>query len=191
MKTHIKTLIFIFFIALASSYEVQAQKFAFKTDLLKLSHTAVNLGIEAPAGNRFTIELEGAYKPWNLSDSGRRGKYALVQPEFRYWFCNIFDGSFLGVHLHGGIYNLGGVKSITALSEHRYEGWFVGAGFAYGYNFILSPHLNLELEAGAGYAYSRYDKYRCVDCGAKVEEKVPYHYFGFTKASVSLIYLIY
>lgn len=115
MKTRNKVLILIFFMILASSYEVQAQKFAFRTDLLKLSHTAVNLGIEAPAGKHFTIELEGAYKPWNLSDSGRRGKYALVQPEFRYWFCDVFDGSFVGAHLHGGIYNLGGGKECNCL----------------------------------------------------------------------------
>ena len=75
------------------------------------------------------------------------------------------------------------------LKDHRYEGWMLGVGIAYGYQWILSKHWSIEAEIGIGYVYSRYDKYRCAGCGRKTEEGKSHHFVGPTKAAVNLIYV--
>ena len=80
-------------------------------------------------------------------------------------------------------------SDLSRLSDHRYQGWFVGAGVGYGYAWILNRHLNLEAEIGVGYAYTRFDKFQCEGCGKKVETGRSHHYVGPTKAAVSLVYL--
>lgn len=52
-------------------------------------------------------------------------------------------GHFIGVHAHGGKYN-GGLK------KYRYDGWGVGGGFSYGYQWIIGKHWNLETELESG-----------------------------------------
>ena len=176
---------------------VKAQDFAIKTNLLYDATATVNLGIEAGLAPRWTFDLSGNYHPWTLPN-GRLMKHAMVQPEFRYWFCDRFSRHFIGFHGIGGIYNFAnlptdGVKlfnlDLSPLSKYRYQGWAVGAGVAYGYAFILGEHWNLELELGAGYIYSRYDKFECKECGLQLAYQVPLHYVGLTKAAVGLVYL--
>ncbi len=77
----------------------------------------------------------------------------------------------------------------SPLTDYRYEGWAVGAGVAYGYAFILGKHWNLELEAGFGYIYTEYDRFECQECGKKIEDDVPVHYVGPTKASIGIVFL--
>ena len=71
--------------------------------------------------------------------------------------------------MHGGQYNIGGFdgqinffgSDARKLKDSRYQGWFVGAGIAYGYAWILGRHWNLEAEIGFGYSYTRYDRFQC------------------------------
>ncbi len=63
-------------------------------------------------------------------------------------------GSFIGFHALGGSHNIGNVDldfkflgtDFSKLKDYRYEGWFVGAGVAYGYTWALSKHWNFEAE---------------------------------------------
>jgi putative salt-induced outer membrane protein YdiY len=97
----------------------------------------------------------------------------------------------------GGQYNLGHLKNgikflgtdFSKLTDYRYQGWMVGGGIGYGYDWILGRHWNLELEIGVGYVYTRYDRFECTECGKKIEEDKPHHYFGPTKAAVNLVYV--
>lgn len=50
-----------------------------------------------------------------------------------------------------------------------YDGWFVGGGFSYGYQWIMGKHWNLETELGIGYAYLDYDKYLHHRCGRFID----------------------
>lgn len=175
---------------------VQAQHAAIKTNLLSDAFMNISLGVEAGLAPRWTLNLSGEFNGWTLSH-GRRWKHGVVQPEARYWFCDRFAGHFLGMHLHGGLYNMGGFDGrlhflgtdARKLKDTRYQGWFVGAGVAYGYAWILNRHWNLEAEIGFGYSYTRYDRFRCVGCGKKVDVDKPHHYVGPTKAAVNLVYL--
>ncbi len=172
------------------------QKAAVKSNLLYDATATINLGVEAGLAPRWSIDLSGNYNGWTLS-RGRRWKHWLVQPEARYWFCDRFAGHFIGAHLLGGQYNVGGIKTrlsmlgtdFSHLRDYRYQGWFAGAGVAYGYAWILGRHWNLEAELGFGYIYTKYDRFRCVGCGKKVAENRPHHYVGPTKAAINLVYL--
>lgn len=169
---------------------------AIKTNVLYDLTATVNAGVEVGLAPRWTIDLSGNFNAWNLSEE-KRWKHYLVQPEARYWFCDRFMGHFLGIHAHGGQYNVGGLKNninflgtdLSKLTDNRYQGWFAGAGIAYGYAFVLGRHWNLELELGVGYAYTKYDSFECAGCGRKVETGLTHHYVGPTKLALNLVYL--
>ena len=79
-------------------------------------------------------------------------------------------------------------KGFRKIKDFRYEGYAVGAGLAYGYAFALGTHWNLELEVGAGYVYTWFDRFPCKECGRKIDDG-SHHYFGPTKAAVNIVYL--
>ncbi len=172
------------------------QEVAVKTNLLSDGFLNINLGAEAGLAPKWTLDLEGELNAWTLSH-GRRWKHWALQPEARYWFCDRFGGHFLGVHVHGGQFNVGGFNGklhflgsdARLLQDHRYQGWFVGAGVAYGYDWILGRHWNLEAEFGVGYAYMRYDRFECVGCGRKTDSGKHHNYYGPTRAAINLVYL--
>lgn len=173
----------------------QGQRIAVKTNLLYDALYTINIGVEVGMAPRWTLDVSGNYNGWTLSHE-RRWKHWLVQPEARYWFCDRFAGHFLGMHILGGKYNIGGLKNgisflgtdFSKISERRYQGWFTGAGVAYGYAWILGTHWNLEAELGVGWIYTRFDSYPCARCGRKLAEDRPHHYVGPTKAAVNLVY---
>ncbi|MDE7025913.1 MAG: DUF3575 domain-containing protein [Paramuribaculum sp.] len=175
---------------------VSAQNIAVKTNLLADGFLNPNIGIEMRLAPKWTLDVSGQLNVWTLPDS-RRWKHWAVQPEARYWLCNIFDASFFGFHVHGGQYNIGGFDGginflgtdTRKLKNARYQGWFAGFGVSYGYAWILNRNWNLEAELGIGYSYTRYDKYRCSGCGKKVETNKTHHYVGPTRLAVSLVYL--
>ena len=188
-----KQLVVLFFL-LGTIVSTKAQNVALKTNLLYDATLTVNAGIEVGLAPRWSFDLSGNYNGWAVN--GHKWKHWLAQPEVRYWFCDRFAGHFVGMHLLGGQYNMGNIENsinflgtdFSRLSDRRYQGWAVGAGLAYGYAFILGKHWNLELELGLGYAYTRYDIFRCEGCGKKVLEDTPHHYVGPTKAAVNLVY---
>ncbi len=175
---------------------LHAQKVAVKTNLLYDATATINAGIEFGLAPKWTLDISGNYNGWNMSHD-RKWKHWLVQPEARYWFCDRFAGHFLGFHALGGQYNVGnlnnGIKFLgtdfSQLSDHRYQGWFVGGGIAYGYDWVLSKHWNLEAEIGFGYAYTKYDKFNCAGCGKKTDTGKSHHYVGPTKAAINLVYV--
>ena len=179
---------------------VFGQKVGIKTNLLYDATSTINLGVEVALGRRVTLDVSGNLNPWSFRDN-RKMKHILVQPEIRWWTCERYNGHFLGLHGHWAHYNWGGMLpwgvrtgkmfgSIEnrAIMDNRYQGWLAGGGITYGYQWMLGKHWNFEASIGVGYAYLKYDKYPCHKCGRKIGEEDK-HYFGPTKAALSLIYL--
>lgn len=173
-----------------------AQNVVVKTNMLYDMTTTVNLGVETALSPKWTLDLSANLNPWTFSEN-RKWKHWLVQPELRYWLCERFNGHFLGAHLLGGVYNFSNIDldfklfgtDFGQLKDHRYEGWMVGVGLAYGYHWMLSRRWSLEGVIGLGYVYSRADKYLCPRCGEQLEDNEPHHYLGPTKAALNLIYV--
>lgn len=185
--------------AMACGSSAFAQNVALKTNLLNDALTTPNLGIEVATGKKQTFNLVYGLNAWEYG-SGRQAKHWVLMPEYRWWMCTRMNGHFLGVHALGGEFNAGNINApvpgfffagdniAKGIKDHRYEGKFLGAGFTYGYQWILSRHWNLEAEAGVGYAHVWNDKFRCSECGA-LEKSGQTNYFGLTKLGLSLMYV--
>ncbi len=172
--------------------EINSPSFALKSNLLYDATTTFNLGAEFRIADRWTVDVSGNYNPWTFSNR-KKVKHIGVQPELRYWLCEPFNKHFLGVHAHYAYYNVENVKLpmgiFSSWNDQRFQGWLTGLGVSYGYQWYLSPHWNVEFNLGLGYAYLKYKEYDCGPCGDYIGSSHT-HYFGPTKAALSLIYLI-
>lgn len=171
-----------------------SQKVGIKTNLISDAVTSPNLGVEFKMAPKWTFDITGQVNAWNIHD--RRWRHWLVQPEARVWICEAFQGSFFGLHAIGGQFNIGNIDNnikflgsdFGKLKDHRYQGWGAGAGIAYGYDWILAKHWNLEFEIGVGWIYTKFDRYPCTVCGT-VEGSGHHNYFGPTKLALALEYI--
>lgn len=169
------------------------QKIGLKTNALYWATTTPNIGAEMAVGRKWTVDVSGGYNPWEFGDN-KKIKHWAAQSELRYWLCDTFEGHFFGVHAQGGEFNISGVKLPNFIfgshsEDYRYQGYFVGAGISYGYQWILSPRWNMEANIGFGYNYIKYDKYEPCDCGDHLGNEST-NYFGPTRIGLSFIYLI-
>lgn len=196
-----KKLLIILLVLLGFPTISLAQKIGIKTNLLYDATSSLNLGVEFGIAPKWTLEIAGNYNPWTFSDN-RKMKHWFVQPEARIWTCQRFNGHFFGIHALGGQYNWGGMlpwgfnsgKMFGAfqnndISKYRYEGWLAGAGISYGYHWAFAKRWGLEFTLGAGYAYLKYNKYDCENCGDKLGLGHK-NYIGPTKAGITLIFMI-
>ena len=198
-----RKIIFVLFAFFNFCVASNAQKFAVKTNGLYLATATPNVGVEAAIGERWTVEIEGGYNPWTLDkDTNMKIKHWLVSPEFRYWFCNSFQGHFIGINGNYTQFNIGAVplpvhKAFISLDQtpgpdlekSRAEGWAVGVGLTYGYTFPIARRWNMEFTAGFGYWYTVYNRYESRKCGL-FQETVQIHALGPTSLGISFIYMI-
>lgn len=190
---------------LASLGTASAQKVAVKSNALYWTTATPNLGFEFAMGERWTFELEGGYNLWTLdAEKNMKIKHWLVSPEFRYWFCNSFQGHFIGINSNYTQFNMGGlpfampnvfinlsdkVPAMPDLQTSRIQGWAVGAGLTYGYAFPIARRWNMELTCGFGWWYTVYDQFESRECGL-FQQTVEKHALGPSTLCVSFIYMI-
>lgn len=164
---------------------------AIKTNLLYDLTTTMNLGVEFRTAPKYTLDITANYNPWSFSQN-KQFKHLLIQPEFRYWTCEAFNGHFFGLHAMYGRFNIGGRLPYFPFNRtegERHQGNLFGAGISYGYQWYLSPRWNLEATFGLGYQHLNYTTYECGTCGKELHQNNK-NYFGPTKAGISLIYVI-
>ena len=186
-----KKRILVLFASMFASTLLYSQVVGVKTNVLSDAFRIMNLGAEVSLSKKLTLDLSAYYNPWKYKEL-KMMKVLAFQPELRYWFCDKFNGHFIGFHLQGGAYQAAGIDMPFGiwpdLADNRYKGEFYGAGISYGYQWILAKHWNLEGNIGLGYNYVKYKKYPCIKC-EPIKEKGHKNYVGPTKAAVSLIYL--
>ena len=195
-----KTMIRIILTIIAFTISIQytsAQSVMAKANLLYAGSTLTpNIGAEIRLGNRSTLDIVGAYNPWNLrgnEDNNKKFVHWMTQAEFRYWTCQSFDGHFIGAHLLASQYNIS-QKNLDFIigrnsKKYRYQGYGWGGGISYGYQWLLSKNWSLETNIGIGIALLDYDKYECRQCG-KQESNEQMIYWGTTKFGINLLYFI-
>jgi len=180
-----------------------AQKVAVKTNSLYWLTTTPNAGFEFALGDRWTFEIAGGYNPWSLNkEDNIKAKHFLVTPEFRYWFCESFQGHFIGINANYTQFNAGGIHVpevfykveslgyfLDMLQYSRSQGWAVGAGLTYGYAFPIARRWNMEFNLGLGWWYTQYDRFESRTCGL-FQERIEKHAFGLTDLGISFIYMI-
>ncbi len=136
-----------------------AQRFAAKTNLLYWATATPNLGIEAALSKHSTLSISANYNPWVFGYDAKI-QHWFVQPEYRYWFTEKYTRSYVGVHVLGGEFEIGGftppLDLFKRMANRHYKGSVVAAGVSYGYQFYISPHWNLEASVGVGIARLNY-----------------------------------
>lgn len=190
-------------IIISFAFHASAQEFAVKTNLAYDAMTTPNIGVEVGLPGRSTVNVVYGLNPWSFgsNDNGKRkAKHWVVQPEYRWWHCSKFNGSFVGVHALGGQLNASNVNLPVpgfffngenlqkGVKNYRYEASYAGAGVTYGYQWILGRHWNFEAEIGAGYIHAWYKKFDCDECGRKVGNGGT-NYLGLTKIGLSILYI--
>lgn len=157
-KKIILTVLATAFAALGAS----AQQWVVKTNLLYWAATTPNIGAEVALSDHSTLGATVNWNPWTIG-SDNKIQHWFIRPEYRYWFSGKYTRFFLGAHLMGGGFEVGGFKLpllgdrlLTGLPYNYYKGSFFAGGVSLGYAFYLSPRLNLELSAGLGLARISY-----------------------------------
>lgn len=188
-------LVILFVAGTFSCPPASSRQLGVKTNLLYDATATINLGAELVVAPRWSLDLSGNLNAWTFSH-GRRWKHWLVQPEARYWLCAATTGHFFALHALGGQYNVGHLGfardilglELSHLRDHRYQGWFTGAGIGYGYSWTLGKHWSVEAELAVGWIYTRFDTFECEGCGRKVDNGRK-SFFSPTKAAISLVYV--
>lgn len=98
----IKRILCTALVVLAVSLSAMSQNVALKTNALYWATTTPNIGIEASVGKKSTLQLFYGLNPWKQSGGDQSSlRHWLLMPEYRYWFCESFNGWFIGAHLMG------------------------------------------------------------------------------------------
>ena len=167
---------------------------AVKTNLLYgAAALTPNLAGEVGLGLKTTLEIGGSWNRFNRTgtlDDNKKLNHWIIRPEFRYWFCERFNGHFLGLHTFYSQYNIS-QYDIPMLfeKEYRYEGSAFGGGITYGYHLPLSKQWGLEFHAGVGVAQLKYKRFDCTLCSDIIDEPTK-TYFGPTRGGINLVFMI-
>ena len=169
--------------------------FAIKTNLLYDAVSVLNIGIEAPIGNRWSVAFDWVCPWWSDYDTQKYLQLMYGSLEGRYWFGNRenklqLTGWFAGLNFGGGVYDLM-ADPLNGL-QGEFQTSSVVAGFAHPIN--RSGNLRLEYSLGIGWMGTDYVKYWWDEYDYTLIAPSPQtwttHYFGPTKLQVSLVYIL-
>ena len=145
---NVKRILIILTTVVFVSTSAPAQEIALKSNLLYDATTTLNIGAEFGISSKITLDVSGNLNAWTFG-GGKQWRHWLIQPEARYWLSQKFNGHFVGLHAHGGNFNVANIKFIDTENE-RHQGYLLGAGLTYGYNWALSSRWKLEAAIGLG-----------------------------------------
>ena len=176
----------------AESRPVSEFTFAVKTNLPADLVTAVNLGVEVPLGEDFSVNAHFTFPWWTAGPYGN--KYALqlldAEGELRWWFApgeERLEGHYLALQGSGGKFDLQWGRDIGC-----YQCYNWGVGLSYGYAMSLGEHWNLEFALTLGYLAIDYQHYvPSPDWSVLLRDNAKagvLHYFGPTGLKISLVY---
>ncbi|MGN1210178.1 MAG: DUF3575 domain-containing protein [Candidatus Cryptobacteroides sp.] len=187
----------------ASNPEVSASRpvCAIKTNLLFDAASLLNLGVEVPVGNRFSIAADGYFPWWHNSSKDITIQMLAAGVEGRYWFGNRdlrkpMTGFFAGVYAGAGFFDfqLGKMTDGKGVQGDL----FVTAGISAGYAHSIGKNFRLEYSLGLGYLHCNFREYISVkDTKFGDIKAIPYPWESKiisgvvpTKAAVSLVWML-
>lgn len=194
VKIFFCTMIFFVLIIRATYAENVGQGREIKGNVPRCLTVGTNLLYWAALAPNVAVEYYFPDSHWSISGTftmpwwRRKSKHQYYQirqylVEGLYWLDNkaTEGGHFLGFDVHGGLYDLENKKT-------GYYGEFVGTSLTYGYRFSLNRKMSLEFTIGWGYIFTNYDEYLPIDNRYVYQSTRKTHYWGVTKAGVTLVW---
>lgn len=167
---------------------------AAKSNLLYDALTALNIELELPIRDHWSVAAEYSF-PWWESDNKHCLQMLEAGIEGRYWFrrnpwhSEKLRGHFVGLYGMSAKYDLQWDRDLG----YQGEGWSVG--LTYGYSLKLTRHLNMEFSISVGYLSTAYRHYFPADDYSVLwrdkQKQGRMNYFGPTKLKVSLVWPIH
>ncbi len=180
---------------------VKAPLFAVKTNLLFDAASILNVELEVPIKDKWSIAGEWVF-PWWTNDNGKadseRNRTQLLYGniEGKYWFGDrerreVMTGWFAGLYAGGGLYDF-------ERDAKGYQGeFFVAAGVGGGFAHTLNREgtLRMEYSLGVGYLQTNYRYYEAqYDIDNRWHpirtKNGTYSWFGPTQAKISIVWLL-
>lgn len=160
-----------------------------KTNLLYDVALVPNIGAEFYVGRGWSVGGSWMYAWWKSDKRHRYWRTYGGELDIRKYFGRRAQAKPLTGH-HLGLYG----QMLTYDFETGGTGYqsklSYGVGIEYGYSLPLGRRLNLDFGIGIGYLGGEYKKYDPIDGHYVWKEIKQRHWFGPTKAEVSLIWLI-
>ena len=164
--------------------------FAVKSNLLYDAVTALNVEVEVPIKNHWSVMVDHVFPWW---EKGNKYCLQLLETgvEGRYWFRNNqyhsqkLQGHFAGAYAMSGKYDFQKDRDLC------YQGTFWSAGATYGYAKKISRLFRLEFSVSLGYMSTEFQHYQpSIDYEqlyGDLDGKRRISYWGPTKLKVSLV----
>lgn len=171
---------------------------ALKTNMLFDILAVPNISAEFYLGKNLSVVANWMYGWWKTDRTHRYWRIYGGDLAMRWWFgSKAHEKPLTGHHLgvYGGVltydFEWGGRGYMGGLPGHplwsRYNHYF---GVEYGYSLPVSRRLNIDFTLGLGYLGGEYREYIPID-KCYVWQATKYrHWYGPTKAEISLVWLI-
>lgn len=163
---------------------------ALKTNLLYDAALVPNIGAEIYLGKNWSLSANAMYAWWSNDSKHYYWRIRGGEVEARWWFGKSARRKPLTGH-HLGLYGQMVTYDIE-LGGKGYLGerWTYGAGLSYGYSLPIAKRLNLDFGIGLGYLGGKYMEYTPYKDCYMWEATKQRHWFGPTRAEISLVWLI-
>ncbi len=172
--------------AAAVAVPMREPRVALRTNLIYDALLVPNIGIEYRFADRWSAAVDYMHAWWSRDAKHRYWRCYGGEATVRRYFG---DRPFAGHHV--GLY----ASALTYDFEFSGRGWQCdgfgfGGGFEYGYSLPVGRRLALDFSVGVGYFGSRYKEYTPVDeCYVWLSTRRQ-HWFGPTRAGISLVWIL-
>lgn len=161
-----------------------------KTNMLYDAMLIPSVGAEAYIGKMWSVSANWSYAWWSKNSSHNFWRFYGGDIELRRWFGHHAAAKPLTGH-HIGLY----AQILTYDFELGGKGYMgnkynYGGGLEYGFSLPVARRINIDFTLGVGYLGGQYYEYTPIDGHYVWQATKQRHWFGPTKAEVSLVWLI-
>ncbi len=161
-------------------------RWALKTNLLYDALLIPNIGIEYRFARRWSASVDYMHAWWSCDEKHRYWRCYGGEVLVRRYFG---DRPFAGHHV--GLYGMALTYDFEFGGKGRQsDGFGYGGGVEYGYSLPVGRRLNIDFSIGLGYFGGRYKEYVPMDGCYVWQSTRRQHWFGPTRAEVSLVWIL-
>ena len=169
-----------------------------RTDMLYDAALVPNLGVDFYLGRNISVGGNWQYAWWSKDSRHRYWRLYGGDINARWWFGSVAHEKPLSGH-HLGVY----AQMLTYDFEFGDKGYMAGkpggniweraswgAGVEYGFSLPIARYFNIDFTLGVGYLGGTCLDYRVIDDHYVWQATKRRHWFGPTKAEISLVWLL-